>query len=575
MFKALLLFLFQMWQVIVVLATAWLATAEDLPPSCSRPVYCDSDLLHHVQLAKIYEDSKTFVDLEMNYSENKTLTDFEKLLNETNQNPSKQQIKQFVDVYFSSVGELEDWIPTDYNDDPQFVNTIKDEQLKQFGKDINSIWPIISRKVKPEVFEKPDQFSLIPLDHGFVIPGGRFKEIYYWDTYWIIEGLLISGMQTTAKGMIENLIQLLNLFGHIPNGSRWYYQQRSQPPMLADMMALYYKYTNDIDFIRDNVQYLEKEVEYWLDKQAVSVQKDNQVYTLLRYYAPSAGPRPESYREDYLQAQALNESERADFYTNIKSAAESGWDFSSRWFISEDGSNNGSLANIQTKYLIPVDLNAIFAGVLQTIADFHSLLQNSRKATRYAGLAREWRNAIEAILWNEQTGVWYDYDMKDKIHRKYFYTSNVAPLWQRAVSDEHIKTHGPRVMSYLKDSKGLMFPGGVPTSLIQSGEQWDFPNVWPPEVSIVVNALEAIQTEESKKLALEVAQTFVRSCHKGFTQYKQMFEKYDAAKPGEFGGGGEYTVQLGFGWSNGAVLEFLSKYGTVMTAEDAGNSSKN
>lgn len=559
-----------MREFLFALATVWLAfaSAAELPPSCIRPIYCDSELLHHVQMARIFNDSKTFVDLAMNFNESKTLTDFDILLNETNQNPTVEQLKQFVEEYFSDESEFEDWQPSDFNSNPAFLNTITDKALKEFAKGINDIWPLLSRKVKTEVREKPEQFSLVPVTNGFIIPGGRFKEIYYWDTFWIVEGLLISGMTETAKGMIENLIELLTKFGHIPNGSRWYYQERSQPPMLTAMVATYYRYTSDLEFIRDNIASLENEIDYWLNTQSVTLEKDGSNHTLLRYYAPSAGPRPESYFEDYNVSSDLSEEARTDFYIDTKSAAESGWDFSSRWFIVSDGSNNGTLSDIHTRYIIPVDLNAIFAGALQNIATFHAMLMNVRKAARYGILADQWRSSIQAVLWDDEDGIWYDYDFRDNVFRKYFYSSNVAPLWQGAVSLDLMKSNGPRVISYLVNSSSLDFPGGVPTSLIRSGEQWDFPNVWPPEVSIVVTALENIGTSEAHALALEVAQTFVRSCHWGFLEYKQMFEKYDAEKPGKVGGGGEYNVQFGFGWSNGAVLEFLYKYGSVMTADD-------
>ncbi|KAJ0176989.1 hypothetical protein K1T71_006998 [Dendrolimus kikuchii] len=562
-------FFIKMRYILLLLVSAAVTFADELPPSCERPIYCNSSLLHYVQMARIFPDSKTYVDLQMRKDENTTLEDFNNLLKETNNNPSKEQLQKFVADYFDDMSELEAWTPSDHSDNPKFLNSITDDNLKQFGKDINAIWPTLARKVKPIVLEKPRQYSFIPVSHGFIVPGGRFKEIYYWDTYWIIEGLLISGMTTTARGMIENLIELLNKIGHIPNGSRWYYQERSQPPLLSAMIYRYYENTNDDKFLKENVEALEKEIYYWLDTHVVSFEKDEKLYTLLRYYSLSAGPRPESYFEDYENAQKFdNQNDHTDFYINIKSAAESGWDFSSRWFISSDGDNNGNLTNIRTTSIIPVDLNSIFANALDNLAYFYRILKNPRRSARWAAIAEQWKSAINGVLWNDEDGIWYDYDILNMKHRNYFYPSNVAPLWLNAVDKRIVVKHAPKVLKYLKNSQGLDFPGGIPASLVRSGEQWDFPNVWPPEVSIVINALENMKLPEASNLAKHLAQIWLRVCYKGFSENKQMFEKYDAEEPGKFGGGGEYTVQIGFGWSNGVVIEFLKKYGDKVTAYD-------
>nr|QPK67212.1 Trehalase 1A [Rondotia menciana] len=544
------------------------AAADDLPPTCSRPVYCNSTLLHHIQMARLYPDSKTFVDLQMRNDENTTLAAFEELFDRTNGSPSKEELRKFVADYFDETSELEEWTPNDYKENPPFLNNIRDERFREFAKGLNDIWPTIARRVKPSVLEKPDQFSLVPLTHGFIVPGGRFKEIYYWDAYWIIEGLLITDMHETAKGMIENLIELLHKFGHIPNGSRWYYQERSQPPLLAAMMERYYEKTKDIKFIKKYISSLEKEINYWLDTQLIAFNKDDRVFTLLRYYTPSAGPRPESYYEDYDLAQKLPNKDPNDVYTELKSAAESGWDFSSRWFISENGDNSGNLTNLNTTNVIPVDLNAIFAGALQTTANFHAILNNPRKAAHWGYMAEQWRSSIEHALWDEEDGIWHDYDIVNNKPRRYFYTSNLAPLWMNAVDQRFLAKHGARVLEYLHKSEGIEFPGGVPVSLANTGEQWDFPNAWPPEVSIFINGIQNIGSEESSALATKLAQVWVRACYKGFSETKQMFEKYDALNPGKFGGGGEYTVQAGFGWSNGVILEFLDMYGDKLTSED-------
>lgn len=543
--------------------------ADELPLSCNRPVYCKSNLLHYVQMSRIFSDSKTFVDLHMKKDENSTITAFDELLKNTNNSPTNEQIKEFLDNYFDSSSELEDWTPLDYSPNPPFLSTIRDETLRNFGKNINDIWPTLGRRVNQKLFENPDQYSLIPVDNGFIIPGGRFKELYYWDTYWIMEGLLVSGMRDTVKGVIANLIQLLKKLGHIPNGSRWYYQQRSQPPLLSAMVSLYVRESKDIDFLKQNINALEEELEYWLDTQLITFNVNDRAYTLLRYYAPSEGPRPESYYEDYKDAQIFDNPDRKqEFYTDIKSAAESGWDFSSRWFIGNDGNNKGNLSTIHASKIIPVDLNAIFANALQNMAYFQALVGQPRKGAHWAYLAKQWRNTIKDVLWNEDDGIWYDWNLQNEEHRKYFYPSNIAPLWMGVVDKSLIKKNAPKILNWLKGSHGLDYPGGIPTSLIRSGEQWDFPNAWPPLVSITVNALEALETEESIQMAFEVAQSWVRSCHAGFESNKQMFEKYDAEVPGRVGGGGEYTVQTGFGWSNGVILEFLAKYGRKMTAKD-------
>ncbi|XP_047517578.1 trehalase-like [Pieris napi] len=554
--------------ITTLLLAATLATAEDLPPSCNKRVFCNSKLLHHVQMSRIFPDSKTFVDRHLLYDEDTTLSAFQELLDQTNENPTEKQIRQFVDKYFDESSELELWTPPDFNSNPQFLSSIRDGELRQFAKDIHDIWPTLGRKVKQTVIENPDQYSFIPVTHGFVIPGGRFTELYYWDTYWIIEGLLVSGMKETVKGVLENLIELVNKLGHIPNGSRCYYEQRSQPPLLTSMVSLYVQATNDTEFLEKNIKSLEAELHYWLDTQVYTFDIGDKAYTLLRYYAASEGPRPESYQEDYTSAQIFdNDQRKTQFYIDIKSAAESGWDFSTRWFI-KNGTDKGNLTDIHATELIPVDLNSIFAKALKNMAYFQSLLHNYSRSWYWSRLARQWTNNIEKVLWDQEDGCWHDWDLVNKKFRKYFYPINIAPLWMGITDKKFVVKNAPRILKYLKESHGLDYPGGIPTSLVKSGEQWDFPNAWPPLISLAVNAIEALELPEAKDLAFRVAQSWVRSCYKGFSDNKQMFEKYDVEVPGRIGGGGEYTVQTGFGWSNGVILEFLAKYGQRMSLYD-------
>lgn len=143
--------------------------------------------------------------------------------------------------------------------------------------------------------------------------------------------------------MLENFLSIVNEYGFIPNGGRVYYQMRSQPPLLIPMIETYYHETGDLQFIRDNIATMEKEVQFWLTNHTVDVEKDGKLYRLAVYGDKSSGPRPESFREDYETAHVFHtEVEREAYYSELKAAAESGWDFSTRWFIL-DGTNQGEI----------------------------------------------------------------------------------------------------------------------------------------------------------------------------------------------------------------------------------------
>lgn len=553
----------------LVVAVSVCVAQNSLPPTCSSKVYCQGSLLHTVQTARIFKDSKTFVDLKMIKSENDTLEDFDKLMNETNDNPTREQLQSFVSQHFEEGDELMNWTPTDFNPNPPILDKIKDEKFKKFAKDLVNIWPTLARKMRDEVSLNPDRNSLVYVPNGFIIPGGRFKEIYYWDSYWIIEGLILSGMTETAKGMIENFLHLVKKFGHIPNGSRVYYAERSQPPLLIAMVDKYVKVTKDINWLRDNLATLEEELSFWVTKRTINVTKDDKDYTLLRYFAESRGPRPESYAEDYAYASEIrDETKQQTFFTNLKSAAESGWDFSTRWFFTENSANIGNLSNIHTTKIVPVDLNSMYAGALETMGNFNSMLKDKKSAKKWWTMAEYWRLAIDKVLWDPKDGIWYDYNLETRQPRKGFFPSNVAPLWAKCVEAENLIEYGPKVIEYLKRSTALSFPGGIPTSVSRSGEQWDHPNAWPPLQSMVVEALKHINTDESNRMAQETAQKWVRANYIGYNKTEEMFEKYDAEKPGDYGGGGEYVVQSGFGWTNGVVLEMLNYYGQVITSDE-------
>lgn len=266
--------------------------------SCVSPVYCQGELLDTVQKAGIFNDSKTFVDMAMINSLNDTLQNFKTFMAETDNEPNKEQIRNFVHQNFRTIGELEDVIPPDFKKEPKLVKEISDPVIRNFATRVIAIWPTLTREVSHHVFEHPDSYSIIPVPNRFIIPGGRFKEYYYWDSYWIVKGLLLSDMTDTAKGMIENLLSVVDHYGFMPNGGRVYYLNRSQPPVLALMVFDYVKYTNDYEFMGNNIHILEKELNFWLKKRVTGVVKDGKTYILGHYDSESDTPRPESYIED-------------------------------------------------------------------------------------------------------------------------------------------------------------------------------------------------------------------------------------------------------------------------------------
>lgn len=285
-------------------------------------------------------------------------------------------------------------------------------------------------------------------------------------------------------------------------------------------------------------------------------------YKLLRYSSVSKvmGPRPESYYEDYMNAKKVPESMHEVFYTHIKSAAESGWDFSSRW-VTHSGDMQFNPTDVTTAQILPVDLNSIFAGSLKKFGELKSKLKLS--GTKWYRLAKEWRYAIDFFFWDPEDGVWYDFDSQTMSKRKKFYLSCAAPLWAGAVEVYNIKDHAKRFISYLQSTGVLQYNGGVPVSLWKTGEQWDFPNAWPPLQSILIGALENSNCSQGKQLARKLAKVCSAN-YIGYKKSQKMFEKYSCLNPGEQGQGGDYEVQNGFGWTNGVILELIQNYGNML-----------
>ncbi|XP_052370194.1 trehalase isoform X2 [Oncorhynchus keta] len=500
-----------------------------LPPPCDSEIYCYGDILRQVQTAKLFDDDKHFVDMKLKSAPDIILTAFHNLTHGDPNAVPPAVLRDFLHTYFDEPGkEFAPWSPPDWHDKPQFLAGIADAELRSWAEKLHHLWKSLGRKFSSDALAHPERYSQIFTPHPFVVPGGRFRELYYWDSYWVINGLLLSEMTDTARGMILNFIHLINRYGFIPNGARVYYERRSQPPFLSLMVESYYQTTNDTDFLR-----------------------------------------PESYSDDLELAEGLTEDAAERLWKELHSGAESGWDFSSRWFVDGLGNNNGSLKDTRTSLLVPTDLNALLCRNERTLAHFYRTLGNESEAARYDKAVSARQEAIEAVLWDEKRGVWLDYSLVTNTSHPAFYPTNLTPVWADCYSQPSM---GQKALHYLQTSGGLAFPNGVPTSLVDSGQQWDYPNAWPPLQHILIQGLSSLPSQEARELGFDLAQRWIRTNWLAYVKYEAMFEKYDVNGDGKPGGGGEYEVQLGFGWTNGVALQLLSQYGDRLSSGSNGNS---
>jgi len=194
------------------------------------------------------------VDMKLKNNETYILTQYKTYKDKYYKNKSdpswKTKLEEFVNQHFEDGDELEKWTPLDFKNKPSIVDRIKDPTYKQWAYDLNGVWKTLARKIKDDVKNHPEMYSLMYVPNGFIIPGGRFRELYYWDNYWMVNGLLLCDMKDTARGVIDNIVSIVDKHEFMPNGGRVYYLNRSNPPMLVLTALSYYKATDDFEYIK-------------------------------------------------------------------------------------------------------------------------------------------------------------------------------------------------------------------------------------------------------------------------------------------------------------------------------------
>lgn len=491
------------------------------------------ELFHAVQMNRVFADGKTFVDCIPLRSPKAIMDDYHRLKRSDSFN-----LKQFVEVNFQ--------LPRT----PQ-LNYITRE--KDVVMHIKNLWGVLRREPDSVV----EGSSLLPLPYPYIVPGGRFREIYYWDSYFTMLGLRESGEVHMIENMVNNFAWLIDRYGHIPNGNRTYYLGRSQPPFFALMVELLAEIKGDSTYLK-YLPALIKEHTFWMDGAAQL--KPGQAYRrvvhlgegiiLNRYYDDSVAPRQESYRED-VETAARSGRNKNEVYTHLRAAAESGIDFSSRWF--KDGKN---LTTIHVTDFIPVDLNALLYKLELTIAKAALIHGDDSLYRVFMEKADHRQAAIDRFCWNKQLKYYTDYDWKTKQVSNAVTPAGMYPFCVFVKNPDYLSLLARQASEQVREK--LLQPGGIRASAVVTGEQWDAPNGWPPLVWMTIWGMDRCG---QRQLARDIATRWIKLNIDVFNRTGKLMEKYNVTDLNLEAGGGEYPSQDGFGWTNGVLYLLIKKYG--------------
>ena len=479
------------------------------------------ELFEQVQMQKVFPDNKTFVDcipkkdlsfIHDRYERVKNKKDFD--------------LVAFVHEYFT---------------EPEIPSTgYKSDNEKSLTDHIEDLWDVLTREPK----ETKD--SLISLPHSYIVPGGRFREIYYWDSYFTMLGLQVSGRVGMIQNMVDNFSYLIDKIGYIPNGNRTYYVGRSQPPFFACMVKILSEEKGK-KILLDYLPQLKAEYDFWMkgsDELGSDVFSINRVAllpdgnTLNHYWNEHDNPRPEAYQKEIKLASSADDKE--SLYRHLRAACESGWDFSSRWF--RDGKE---FISIHAGDIVPIDLNCLLLNLEEIIAEAYQVSGDSKSAEKFLSLAMKRKKAIDSYCWNDAKNFYFDYDCAGASQKRSYTLAATFPLYFKIASQQQ----ADGVAEIIK--RDFLKSGGLITTTETTNQQWDAPNGWAPLQWIAIMGLKNYHHTE---LAKEIAMRWLSVNENVYQDTGKMMEKYNVVSTDITAGGGEYEAQDGFGWTNGVYL---------------------
>jgi len=407
------------------------------------------------------------------------------------------------------------------------------------------------------------EHGLLYLPHPYVVPGGRFNEMYGWDSYFILVGLLRDGEVARAKDMTDNFVYEVEHYGTVLNANRTYYLSRSQPPFLTRMILGVFGKTRDLPWLCSTLPALERLYRFWTSPPHLIPE-----IGLSRYFDLGEGPAPEvlsdevdergrthydrvreSYRKNEVTDYDLalfydKERDRLTdlFYKGDRSMRESGFDPSNRF----------GPFSVDIVHYAPVCLNVLLYQVEVDAAEIYGTLQDAAAARRWKARADERRQRIDRYLWDAPAGLYFDYNFKTGRRRPYEFATTFYPLWAGIASPE-------QAARVVKNLPLFEAGGGLLTSTQTTGNQWDAPFGWAP---LQLLGVEGLRRSGYKAEADRLARKFVALVAKEFAEHGTIVEKYDVRRSeSEVSAGirfGYSTNEVGFGWTNAAFLELLA-----------------
>lgn len=412
---------------------------------------------------------------------------------------------------------------------------------------IKKLWPELTRR------NRRTRGSLLVLPHAYTVPGGRFGEQYYWDMYFIMLGLAADDEWNQINGIMKNYRYMLRKYGFIPTANRSYYLSRSQPPFFVEMVKLVANKQGNQVYL-ENLPYLLIEYRWWMKGRSRLSAQEHRAYArvvempdrslLNRYYDNKTTPRPESLREDVETAAEAEGREASRLYLHLRAGAESGWDFSSRWLLDPH-----DLRTIHTADIVPVDLNCLLYEIEMTIAHTYEIMKNTLLMRKFHRLAERRKFAINKYCWNSTNGAYSDYNFHHFAATPHLTLATVFPLYVGIASQDQASS----VARLIK--RDFLKPGGLVTTLVENGQQWDSPNGWAPLQYIAVKGLRRYGFDA---LADEIRDRWLYTNDIIFARERKMVEKYNVISDSS-AGGGEYPLQDGFGWTNGVYAIFYDE----------------